>query len=334
MEETIMDVIEEMETLAEEKAAQVTEETNAASEVIAQFQLSASAPQMCPLAVSQAAVQDQGTVYRILSMDVGLRNLGVCILSGQTGSTQPPYVELLKTYDILKHCGSDAKCSSVTKIASVEAVTKFLIDHEFDWDIASITEFVVEGQVRAAPKNIVIMSCLFSWYYGAKYRALQGTSAMSLWSGLPPTLTQTHNLGAIQASHSDIATMYQVPATKKLVKGGKGKECDSHYSRKQQAQIDLCHMVTRGDIGMSTQAKQNYNDAKKRDDMADAILQAIWYVENKLVSKPKGKTSATRAKRGSKSESDSGEANKASGTSKAPKEKKPRAKRVKNKKDA
>lgn len=214
-------------------------------------------------------------MLRILSIDVGLRNLGVAIVRAEAGL--PPHVQQLGVYDVLQECGSAAKCTSVNKLNMARYMSQFLVDHEGAWGVDTITHLVVEGQLRRAPRNVCMMMVLFGWFHGCRYRCTRAA---------PP--------------------MYQISARRKLEEEQKV----SYYQRKKQAVDKVDALLAAAHVTMEPDAAQQFRDAKKRDDMADAVLQALWYIDArtpdgkapKLGGKGKGKAGKGKSKAAAKDE--------------------------------
>ena len=194
---------------------------------------------------------------RILSMDVGLRNLGVALV--KWAPDMPcAHVELMECCDILTDCGSAAKCNRVPKVDMIRHVANFLVTKEEHWGACNITDFVVEGQVRKAPRNVNIMVSLFTWFH------------------------QLHKRTQLLSPEHKPGTVFQVSARNKLADES---AVATHYQRKKQAIEKLKHCVATKSVTVDPSTHVRYSLAKKQDDMADAVLQALWYIDAKILGK-------------------------------------------------
>lgn len=213
---------------------------------------------------------------RILSMDVGLRHLGVAIL--QCTPEAVPHVELLCVYDVLQRCGSNAKCTGVSKLDMVRLMCQFLHSMETPWDVLHVTDLVVESQVRKSPKNLNIMVTLFAWFYGLHLRHQAANPGHAV-----PRL--------FQVSAKNKLTLSDLPCTK-----------SSYAQRKQQAKDHLRQLAHAGEVTIEPAWHVRYSIEKKQDDMADAVLQGLWYVRHKIQGHPEScpkpkKAAGKRAKK-------------------------------------
>jgi hypothetical protein len=208
---------------------------------------------------------------RILSMDVGMRHLGVAILQytptsalqTSLGLASPvPHVELLCVYDVLQQCGSSAKCTGVSKLDMVRLMCQFLHSMEQTWDALHVTDLVVESQVRKSPKNLNIMVTLFAWFYGLHLR---------------------HQLAV--PTHA-VPRLFQVSAKNKLTLSDTPCTKVSYPQRKKQAVDHLRQLAHAGEVTIAPSWHVRYSIEKKRDDMADAVLQALWYIRHKIQGHP------------------------------------------------
>lgn len=224
---------------------------------------------------------------RVLSMDVGMRHLGVAILQytppsalqAGLGLAPPvPHVELLCVYDVLQQCGSSAKCTGVSKLDMVRLMCQFLHSMEQTWDALHVTDLVVESQVRKSPKNLNIMVTLFAWFYGLHLR-----HQLAVPTHVVPRL--------FQVSAKNKLTLSDTPCTKV-----------SYPQRKKQAVDHLRQLAHAGEVTIAPSWHVRYSIEKKRDDMADAVLQALWYIRHKIQGHPEScakpkKAAGKRAKK-------------------------------------
>jgi len=147
----------------------------------------------------------------------------------------------------------------------IRHVANFLVTKESHWDACNITDFVVEGQVRKAPRNVNIMVSLFTWFH------------------------QLHKRAQLQTPDHKPGTVFQVSARNKLADES---AVATHYQRKKQAIEKLKTCVTAKSVTVEPSTHVRYSLAKKQDDMADAVLQALWYIDAKIT----GKTGTGKAK--------------------------------------
>ena len=189
---------------------------------------------------------------RVLSLDVGVRNLGVAIIqtTGRTTTDGKPifHVERLELRDMATHCGSSAKCKGMPKLVMARHAGRFLYDMEAEWDVAAVTDLLVEGQLRKAPLNTCLMCVIFAWFQ--RFQTSKG-------------------------SPDQCAPMVQVGAKKKLAEEG---FIPKYRDRKNAAVEKLGHLIQAGCITIPSNVHVRYCMQKKKDDMADAVLQAVAYL--------------------------------------------------------
>jgi hypothetical protein len=205
--------------------------------------------------------------HRILSVDVGQRNLGVAIwevFKKSAESHQKPQINLayLACHDVLTAVGCTAKCSNVTKVDSVRHLCTFLARHQHEFNVGGVTDFVVEGQVRASPKNLSLTAALFAWF-----------TLCHTTSGRTPHMPKAIDKTKGAASK-----------TKGAASKTRGKPKSAAYRQRKKDAVSsfdealACQLFTY----TSTDVLSQWRSAKKKDDMADAALQGLWYIENKL----------------------------------------------------
>lgn len=218
---------------------------------------------------------------RVLSVDVGERNLGVAIVAVAEGRAR---LEYLAVHDVLAAVGCTAKCRSVTKVDSVRHMCTFLATHQAQWRVDTVTDFVVEGQVRASPKNQCLTAALFAWFTLA-------TGAPANGGGTPRP-----RMASVAAKNKGLDSPLTSPAIAKSTKGkgkaaGKGKPGDkkaaskgsAYRARKKSAVATLEGLLSSGKLTPAApDVLAQWRAAKKQDDMADAALQALWYIEHRL----------------------------------------------------
>lgn len=219
--------------------------------------------------------------YRVLSVDVGERNLGVAIVAVAEGRAR---LEYLAVHDVLEAVGCAAKCRSVTKVDSVRHMCTFLAAQQAQWRVDTVTDFVVEGQVRASPKNQCLTAALFAWFTLATRTTetrprMASVAAKNKGLDSPPP-----------TSHSTLSSSSTAPAIAKGTKG-KGKAANktdagkgsAYRARKKSAVATLEGLLESGKLTPAVpDVLAQWRAAKKRDDMADAALQAVWYIEHRL----------------------------------------------------
>lgn len=223
--------------------------------------------------------------FRVLSVDVGERNLGLAIwevhrgsgsvsgsaqgntAQGNTAQGNTVTLSYLACHDVLQAVGCTAKCRSVTKVDSVRHMCTFLSRNQALWAPETITDFVVEGQVRASPKNQCLTAALFSWF------TLVDRSGTS---GPAPRMA---SISAKNKVKGDAA----LAIDKKDRKGKAAKKGAEYRQRKKGAVTCLADLISTGAVTVAHgDVLQQWRAAKKKDDMADAALQGLWYIENKL----------------------------------------------------
>jgi hypothetical protein len=218
----------------------------------------------------------------VLSVDVGERNLGVAIVAVAEGRAR---LEYLAVHDVLAAVGCAAKCRSVTKVDSVRHMCTFLAAHQAQWRVDTVTDFVVEGQVRASPKNQCLTAALFAWFtlatgqtnprprmasVAAKNKGLDSPLTSSLTS---PTIAKAGGKGTKGKGKAGDKKAGDKKAA------GKGS---AYRARKKSAVATLEGTLASGRLAAAPDVLAQWRAAKKQDDMADAALQALWYIEHRL----------------------------------------------------
>jgi len=227
-----------------------------------------------------------GSLRRIFSVDVGQRNLGVAIwevTAACVGKRQKdmhavtdskPKLTYVACHDVLQSVGCAAKCNNVTKIDHVKHLCTFLASKEGEWDVGSVTDFVVEGQVRASPRNLSLTAALFSWFTLAH---VKGPTPGKM--PIMTTICAKNKFKAPNLPFTDSEDDSEPPKgkTKAAKKGA------AYRKRKQDAVAQFGRVLSTGlcDVA-SPDVLQQWRTHKKKDDMADAALQGLWYMENKL----------------------------------------------------
>lgn len=217
--------------------------------------------------------------YRVLSVDVGERNLGVAIVAVAEGRAR---LEYLGVHDVLAAVGCAAKCRSVTKVDSVRHMCTFLAARQAEWRVDAVTDFVVEGQVRASPKNQCLTAALFAWFALATGAAAPDAPRPRMAS------VAAKNKGLDGPSPASTAAPSPViaKATKGKAAAGKGKAAgkgSAYRARKKSAVATLEGVLESGKLAPAApDVLAQWRAAKKQDDMADAALQALWYIEHRL----------------------------------------------------
>jgi len=220
--------------------------------------------------------------HRVLSVDVGERNLGMAIWDvAKTPDGPSIKLSYLACHDVLQAVGCTAKCRSVTKVDSVRHMCTFLSRNQAQWAPETITDFVVEGQVRASPKNQCLTAALFAWF--------------SLVSGGRPQQPRMASICAKNKVKSEGEQQSPLPPKSSTIdkNGGKGKSKAAkkgaeYRQRKKGAVTCLADLIASGAVTVEGLPRNGpdvlaqWRGAKKKDDMADAALQGLWYIENKL----------------------------------------------------
>lgn len=225
------------------------------------------------------------TARRILSVDVGQRNLGMAIwevTKACAKTKRPAKINLayLACHDVLTSVGCAAKCSNVTKVDSVRHLCTFLGRHQDSWDVTSVTDFVVEGQVRASPKNLSLTAALFAWF------TLCHAATPAEKSPHMATICAKNKFkGPLDLSDTESPTpKSSTSKTKGNGKTTKGSAKGVAYRQRKKDAVSsfqealVCQLFTY----TSEDVLAQWKSAKKKDDMADAALQGLWYIENKL----------------------------------------------------
>jgi hypothetical protein len=213
--------------------------------------------------------------YRVLSVDVGERNLGVAIVAVAEGRAR---LEYLGVHDVLTTVGCAAKCRSVTKVDSVRHMCTFLATRQAEWRVDTVTDFVVEGQVRASPKNQCLTAALFAWFTLATGAAAPDSTAGGQTNPRP-------RMASVAAKNKglDSPAALPSPAAPVIAKGKAAGKGSAYRARKKSAVATLEGLLASGKLTPAApDVLAQWRAAKKQDDMADAALQAMWYIEHRL----------------------------------------------------
>ncbi len=233
--------------------------------------------------------------HRVLSVDVGERNLGMAIWD-VVKSQDGPSIKLsyLACHDVLQAVGCTAKCRSVTKVDSVRHMCTFLARNQAQWAPDTITDFVVEGQVRASPKNQCLTAALFAWFSLVSAGRSPQPRMASICA--KNKVKSEGDGGAVtnQAVTGNSKATSPTPSIDKNSEKGKSKAAKKgveYRQRKKGAVTCLADLISSRAItveaspGAQPDVLAQWRGAKKKDDMADAALQGLWYIENKLKMK-------------------------------------------------
>lgn len=239
---------------------------------------------------------------RVLSFDVGVRNLSYCLLASpsppkKSGLDIDTRISAWSVYDwgcadILDEAGSKAK-----KVYSVKATTliRYLLQYLhkkfgalFDSGLpAPKLAVLVEDQPRGSKKMKMISYAIVTYF--------ETRAVMNDWKIPIDTVSPKEKLGL--CDQLDVETekparilktpakpkptpkpkvVKTVPTTKQLKERAKGKR----YRNNKWRAVQGCKMAMEMVVIDQTN-KDVFNSSKKKDDIADAFMQGLWYCTKK-----------------------------------------------------
>ena len=191
----------------------------------------------------------------LLSWDVGIKNLSFCLMQA--------IGEKYKILDwmIVPLCKDDAKCKKL----SLEDITTSLLTtlDSLSFHAKGVDYVLIENQPcmkNPMMKNIQIMIYTYFTYMNIRCKdrkaIIQFVSASNKLKVLPN---------------------FEFPE--------KVEKTASKYQQKKKKAILLCErLLSDSNVISSYEHIQNFSSSKKKDDLADAFLYAIWFLDNKSKS--------------------------------------------------
>lgn len=210
---------------------------------------------------------------RLISFDLGVRNLACAQLSWDGDPSGPITLVSVEDVDILQEAGSSAgNANKVPYELILKCILNYVMSRADSWNLKDLTAVIFESQVKKNPRCKTAMYIMMAWFT-AKY----------LEAGL---------------THRTMPKILKISAKNKLTVQGTGVTGlpvpkagpKGQRQRKKNAAAMMTSLVNGNGrpFVVAPDVKEILLEAKKKDDMSDAILQAIWYIDGmneKVVAK-------------------------------------------------
>lgn len=216
---------------------------------------------------------------RILSFDIGTRNLSYCIVNIPTEKDTIMWSEITidhwENIDIFASNGSEVKNS---KKVSIERVIDLLIETlNMRKNIISeknIDLILIERQMRVAPRNLMLSSALLMYFklLNCKCELIGATHKLQL--DIHPTFFTGFNQNEL------IKDFYY--------EKDKSKSASTNKTRRKQLSVQICQYITER-IANSEKWFYHLKNNKKKDDLSDSLLQCLRHVQTSSTIKLKRK---------------------------------------------
>ena len=213
---------------------------------------------------------------KLLSFDIGIRNLACVSMSNGSAPDEPMLLHSVEVSDVIKEAGSNAhNANKVPYELVVKSVIGYLMAREDAWDLHSLTNIVLESQVKRNPRCKTAMYIIMAWFV---YRYIQLGYTYK-------TMPKVEKVSAVHklTVEGTGATDLPVPAA-----GKKGQ-----YRRKKNATAMVTSLIQGHGrpFKVSDDVVKEFLSSPKKDDMSDAILQAVWFMDEHASQKSKKRVS-------------------------------------------
>ncbi len=232
---------------------------------------------------------------RVLSFDVGLRNLAYALVTynrpeaasnSSSTSWSQFHVEAWEHFDVLKECGCTAKDSKKVGIERCIKMVFQCLDRRPQLFDQPVDFIIIEKQMRRSPRNLMTSVALLSYFVikspDTQVDMISSTGKLKI------------NLEPEAFAFSDATPSVLHHTNDPALTAAQNK------TRRKNKAIQLCTQL------LSTQGQHlqpwskrftSKELAKKRDDLADCLLQAVYFLQDKLqVTKPKKRKGAAGKK--------------------------------------
>jgi hypothetical protein len=271
---------------------------------------------------------------RILSFDIGVRNLSFCMIRVQGDQWDTVHIEEWQVIDVLTESDCQVKNSKTIPIDKcIQFVTRVLHQRRDIWGKEPIDHIVIERQMKKAPRNVglsIAVQCYFLNYYLNANRKKEKSERKRESKANPQENSEPGAREIIIVSddddecnedqedeeeevksdnHTTVPKITFIAAKNKLqvnIKEGpfaytSDHQREYHYTkdttltaaqnktRRKNKAIELTRLILEKRVS-SSEKKQwlpVFQKHKKRDDLSDCYLQALWYLQDKLGKKPK-----------------------------------------------
>lgn len=219
---------------------------------------------------------------RIISFDIGIRNLAYCILNitptvidekvNKVNAWENVTIEFWECVDVLADCGSkaaDCKNVSIDKIA--EHVTNTLHRRADKFFKEPVDYIIIERQMRKAPRNMMTSMAVMCYFLNAN-----NLQASPLAIPRPVLVSAAVKL-CVNIESSSFASKTKV----RHFSNDKKLTSSQNKTRRKNKAIELCKTVL--ELSPHLQAWKPFLAAGKKDDKADCFLQGLYYLQDKML---------------------------------------------------
>lgn len=235
-------------------------------------------------------------IMKIVSFDVGIKNLAVCVINIESQKINIVYWDVINLIDdVVCECmmtnKNGKKCKNMSKFI-YNKTTYLCKKHAKDKDDSEIKK-IVNKKVRnisLQDKNIILIKKLDELFENFKEAELV---LIEQQPSKNPTMKNfsimLHNFfiirGMIDNEDSKIKNIKFVsPRNKLKVYNGPYVECKlkSKYARTKYLGTKYCEYILNNELSDTEEDICKFNKHKKKDDLADCLLQGLWYIKNNI----------------------------------------------------
>jgi hypothetical protein len=214
---------------------------------------------------------------RILSFDIGIRNLSYCIVSIPSEKEvilwSDIFIENWENIDIFVSNGSEVKNS---KKVNIERVIDLLIEtlnsRKDIFTAKQIDLVIIERQMRVAPRNLMLSSALLMYFKLLHYKCELIAASHKLQLEIHPVFFTGFN-------KNELVTQF-------CYEKDKNKSASTNKTRRKQVAVQMCKYVTER-IGNHQMWLQKLDGGLKKDDLSDCLLQCLRHVQSSSTTKLK-----------------------------------------------
>lgn len=187
----------------------------------------------------------------ILSFDIGIKNLGYCLINHDVNE-----INIIR-WDIINLVKDNEKCKNISLDEITNRLYRSLNSHFYSY---KITEVLLENQpVLKNPVMKSIQMIIFSFF---QYQKILLNREINLIK-----LINASNKLKIGKTFTEINNNEDILKIK------------TKYMRNKKLAILYTYKVLDEKISNSDNYIKFFNDSKKKDDLSDAILQAIYHIK-------------------------------------------------------